>query len=217
MAQDPAAAALVSESDDVAGRCAILAQLAADLCIQNRAEKFRGIGKWREERPGRKTFQQLKASNSFTHQPRMHQEESDCINLLITLLFHGLQGEFAKDPKNLLSQRRCTDPKVFRKNQMGPRFFQRVVELDGRRPEGAAAFAGAWPSLLTCRVVLTEEIQGMSCGNRSDKRIIYDFFLSDMQREMIVRTVITAYAVAEPQDQDIAQVYAGVARSAMAS
>ena len=99
MAQDPAAAASVAESDDVAGRCAILAQPAADLCIQKRAEKFRGIGKWREARPGRKTFKQLQESSSFTHQPQMHQGESDCINLLITLLFHGLQGEFAKDPK----------------------------------------------------------------------------------------------------------------------
>ena len=80
------------------------------------------------------------------------------------------------------------------------------MELDGRRPEGATAFAGAWPSLLTCRVVLTEETQGMTCGIRTDKRIIYDLFLSDMQRDMIVRTVITAYAVAEPEDQDVAPV-----------
>ncbi len=48
-------------------------------------------------------------------------------------------------------------------------------------------------------------------------RIIYDFVLSDTQREMAVKTVITAYAVAEPEDQDIAQECAGVARSAMAA
>ena len=91
------------------------------------------------------------------------------------------------------------------------------MELEGRRPEGAAAFAGSWPSLLTCRVLPSEEIKGMTSGTRSDKRIIYDFFLTDMQREMVVRTVITAYAVAEPEDQDLALVYAGVARSAMAA
>ncbi len=100
---------------------------------------------------------------------------------------------------------------------MGPRFFCRAVELDGRRPEGAAAFAGSWPSLLTCRVLLAEEIKGMTSGNRSDERIIRDFDLADNQREMTVRTVISAYAVSEPEDQDAALVYAGVARSAMAA
>ncbi len=130
-AQASGTAATVTAADDVEGRCAILAQLAADLCAQDRAAGFRGAGRWLEARPDRQTFQQRGASNPFTHQPKMHQEESDCINLLITLLFHGLRGEFAKDLE-VRRQHRCRDPKVFRKNSMAPRFFRRAAELDGR-------------------------------------------------------------------------------------
>ena len=164
-----------------------LSQVVAAEIEKQRCSKFRGAGKFQEERQGRMCWDDRVKTQSFQREPEMTRGQSDDIGRLCKLLYVALHNVLDRCDLNREGgkQRRVKSETEFMKYHMAKRLFgyiSRFTFTDQQWCQPRAVFEA-----------VQMEFDNL-CGRHGTRLQIHGFaFADEYEREFLARTITTSF------------------------
>ena len=161
--------------------------MVADEIERQRSSKFRGEGRFQEDREGRVCWDDRVKAQNFPREPAMTREQSDDIGRLCKLIYFALHNVLSRVPPNPKGDRvrRVRDESEFKKHGMAMRIFRyisRFTYTEQQRCEPKTVF----------EAVLLEFDR--LCEHHEKKHRIYGFaFVDDYERLFLARMITTSF------------------------
>jgi hypothetical protein len=179
-----------------------LSQVVAAELERQKSSKFRGVGRFQEEREGRMSWKDRVTSRYFPRKPEMTRAQMDDIGRLCKLMYVALHNVLDRCPLTPEGnkQRRVRIESEFMKYGMAKRIFEYVSRFHFTDQQWCEPKAVLEAVLIEFDLV---------CGRHERKYQIHGFtFADEQERQFLARMITTsffAHGVSDGRSHDIVQ------------
>ena len=174
-----------------------LSQVVAAEIEKQKSSKFRGVGKFQEEREGRTCWDDRVTAQNFPREPAMTRTQSDDIGRLCKLMYVALHNVLERcdmTPQGN-KQRRVRIESEFMKYHMAKRIFGYVSRFDFTEHQ--------WCSPKAVFEAVQMEFDHL-CGYYDKQQYIYGFAFVDDYERLFLATSFLAHGLSHGRSHDLA-------------
>ena len=161
--------------------------MVADEIKRQRSSKFRGEGRFQEDREGRVCWDDRVKAQNFPREPAMTREQSDDIGRLCKLIYFALHNVLSRVPPNPKGDRvrRVRDESEFKKHGMAMRIFRYISRFTYTEEQ--------WCDPKAVLEAVLIEFDHL-CGIHGTRTGIHGFaFADEYERDFLARMITRAF------------------------
>jgi hypothetical protein len=164
-----------------------LSRVVADEIQRQRSSKFRGEGRFQEDREGRVCWDDRVKAQNFPREPAMTREQSDDIGRLCKLIYFALHNVLSRVPPNPKGDRvrRVRDESEFKKFGMAMRIFRYISRFTYTEEQWCEPKA-----VLEAVLIEFDHLCGKYPGNTCIKGFE---FADEYERDFLARMITRAF------------------------